>query len=153
MNGSIFCMSPSEKRLKTFINDIQCEILVVDESTLTENIDFSEYSSLESCILLSENQLGCQGSGLLERRRPSIRPPVHADNRPKFGHRPSIPWTDWDTGPRLSVWGGRVEALEKKTKSVQKFRFQGVFTHSECDIPHPWPELDQSTFFTKMFRI
>ena len=96
-------MSPSEKRLKTFINDIQCEILVVDESTLTENIDFSEYSSLESCILLSENQLGCQGSGLLERRRPSIRPPVHVDNRPKFGHRPSIPWTDWDTGPRLSV--------------------------------------------------
>ena len=71
-------MSPSEKRLKTFINDIQCEILVVDESTLTENIDFSEYSSLKSCILLSENQWGCQGSGLLERRRPSEdRPSVH----------------------------------------------------------------------------
>ena len=79
-------MSPSEKRLKTFINDIQCEVLVVDESILTENIDFSEYSSLESCILLSENQWSCQGSGLLERRRPSEdRPPVHVDNRPKLG--------------------------------------------------------------------
>ena len=105
-------MSPSEKRLKTFINDIQCEILVVDESTLTENIDFSEYSSLESCILLSENQWGCQGSGLLERRRPSIRSPVNVDNRPKFGHRPSIPWTDSDTPPRLSVGGERVKGLE-----------------------------------------
>ena len=54
-------MSPSEKRLKTFIDDIQCEILVVDESTLTENIDFSDYSSLESCIVLSDGQWSSQG--------------------------------------------------------------------------------------------
>ena len=97
-------MSPSEKRLKTFINDIQCEILVVDESTLTENIDFSEYSSLESCILLSENQWGCQGSGLLERRRPSEdRPSVHLSmwtTDQDFELRPSISWTDSDNGPR-----------------------------------------------------
>ena len=54
-------MSPTEKRLKTFINDIQCEVLVVDESTLSENIDFSEFSSLKSCILLSDDQWPGQG--------------------------------------------------------------------------------------------
>ena len=54
-------MSPSEKRLKTFINDIQCEVLIVDESTLVENIEFSEFSSLESCILLSDDQWDTQG--------------------------------------------------------------------------------------------
>ena len=54
-------MSPTEKRLKTFINDIQCEVLVVDESTLSENIDFSEFSSLKYCILLSDDQWTSQG--------------------------------------------------------------------------------------------
>ena len=33
---------------------------------------------------------------------PSIRPPVHVDNGPKFGHRPSISWTESDNRPRLS---------------------------------------------------
>ena len=32
---------------------------------------------------------------------PSIRSPVHVDNGPKSGPRPSISWTDSDTGPRL----------------------------------------------------
>ena len=54
-------MSPTEKRLKTFINDIQSEVLVVDESTLSENINFSEFSCLETCILLSDDQWNSQG--------------------------------------------------------------------------------------------
>ena len=72
-------MSPSEKRLKTFINDIQCEVLVVDESTLVENIEFSEFSSLESCILLSDDQWKSQGFDI------EVKCPVLQVNIDKIG--------------------------------------------------------------------
>ena len=72
-------MSPSEKRLKTFINDIQCEVLIVDESTLVENIEFSEFSSLESCILLSDDQWKSQGFDI------EVKCPVLQINIDKIG--------------------------------------------------------------------
>ena len=49
-------------------------------------------------------------AGLRGRRRPfPDRLPVHVDNGPKFGLRPTISWTNSDFGPRLSFEGGRMD--------------------------------------------